>query len=97
MTPNDYEIDDMLPRMNELIQDGCLVFLKWTCPSCGERVTSNQPNTYQTKGYQHEEKADGSLCGGLYMGTRFNYVMIASTGTAQGERGMELLREALED
>ena len=92
---NDYEIDDMLPRMDELIQQGCLVFLKWTCPSCGERVTSNQANAYQTDGYQHEEKADGSLCGGLYMGTRFNYIMMSSMSPA-GDEAMEKLKKVIE-
>jgi len=92
---NDYEIADMLPRIDELIQQGCLVFLKWTCPWCEERVTASEPNVYRTEGYLHEDKADGEWCGSTYYGTRFNYVMVFSMSPA-GDEAMEQLKKAME-
>jgi len=93
---NDYEIGDMLPRMNELIQDGCLIYLKWTCPACGERVTSTEANSYQTGGYLHDEKMNDEPCGATYYGTKFNYVMISSTGTERGDEVVKALKKAME-
>ena len=74
-TYNDFEIEEMLPKIDELIRSGVLVYLKWTCPKCGERVTANEPNTYRTQGYQHEERLDGIICGEWYYGTKFNYLV----------------------
>lgn len=59
---------------------GNVVFLKWTCPACGERVTSSEPLKLVDHpefpdgskkvvafppGYTHTEKDDGSPCGHL--------------------------------
>jgi len=76
MTYNDFEIGEMLPALKKIVEQGDKFYLKWTCPACSERVTSNEPNMYETGGYFHQEKVDGSPCGKLYVGTKFNYLVI---------------------
>ena len=56
------------------------VYLKWTCPTCGERVTATEPNSYCLRGYYHEEKDDGSSCGALYTGTKFGMLLLFAVG-----------------
>lgn len=41
---------------------GAEVYQRWTCEKCGERVTSDNANTFTLQGH-HTEKADGSKCG----------------------------------
>ena len=48
--------------MKEHFDKGHIVYQKWTCAKCGERVTANIPNMITQNG-RHEEKADGSPCG----------------------------------
>lgn len=54
----------------EIVERGAQIFIKWTCPKCGERVISDDPmriaQTGQLEwrpGYQHTEREDGSPCG----------------------------------
>ncbi len=77
----DLEIVELMPMIDNLIEQGAVVFLKWSCPSCGERVTANEPNSYHRGGYRHEEKKDGSPCGFLYLGTRFGLLAVHSVGS----------------
>lgn len=72
----DYPITEMWPRLAELAEQGHTWWLKWTCPGCGERVTATTPNAYSKGGYQHTEKDDGSPCGVVYTGDKFNYLLI---------------------
>lgn len=55
------------------LKSGNVVLMKWTCPGCGERVTSTDPITLVMHegrqvaafppGFVHSEKEDGSPCG----------------------------------
>lgn len=49
------------------------VYIKWTCPRCGDRVSANDPVPRREDGrvefrpgYLHEEREDGTWCGCLY-------------------------------
>jgi hypothetical protein len=64
----DQPFDVTLQRMEELIQRGAVVFVKWTCPGCGERCMSDVPNSICATGYYHTEKHDGTRCGTPYTG-----------------------------
>lgn len=86
------------------IMSGSIIFLKWTCPKCGERVTSSQPLQLidhpefpgQRKvvafppGYTHDEKDDGSPCGELVSihTYRFNYAIIMGSGNLDWLKGL---------
>ncbi len=80
--PNDIHKDELLPMMETLIGQGFIVFVKWTCPQCGERVTSMEPNAFHTGGYRHDD------CGFLYTGDMFGIMMMTGfqheTDTASG-------------
>lgn len=39
---------------DKLVHKGATVYQKWTCDSCGERVTANNPNSFTTLGL-HED------------------------------------------
>lgn len=78
-------IDDMLPEINQLIQAGAQVYLKWTCPGCGERVMANEPNCFYEMGFRHTDPN----CGHVYMGRRFGYLVVAVLGV--GQKGNEEL------
>jgi len=60
------EITDM---MNDVIGKGFTCYIKWTCENCGERATSNTPNTFFTEGYIHED------CGHTTYPTKFGLVV----------------------
>lgn len=79
----DYPVEQVLKSMDRVIRLGGLAFIKWTCPKCGERVMSDTPNVYNTAGYMHVEKADGSQCGGLYTGEMFNFCAVFARGTSK--------------
>lgn len=49
---------------------GILCYLKWTCPGCGDRVTANNPNSFATQGYLHED------CGYVYKGDQFGLMIV---------------------
>ena len=68
----DKDIEELLPTIRELIRGGAMVWLKWTCPKCGDRVTANKENTYYTGGYTHED------CGETYYGTMFGMLVLSS-------------------
>jgi hypothetical protein len=67
---------------------GTRVFIKWTCPACGERVTADDPMRLHPTGqlvwrpvYQHTERDDGSPCGhtvDVYT-YRFGCMLVMST------------------
>ena len=70
--PNEHNAlptSELLPMMDKLIEQGFNVFVKWTCPNCGERVTSLDANTFHTAGYMHDE------CGHLYTGDEFGIML----------------------
>lgn len=61
-----------------------LIWIKWTCPGCGERVTADEPNTFCTQGYLHTTREDGTPCGIPYDGHLFGLrLIIAHTPEAR--------------
>ena len=44
------------------------VYVKWTCPACGDRCVCDQPNTFYSR-YEHGTREDGTPCGGVYGST----------------------------
>ena len=47
--------EEVIKQMDAKIYMGWSCFIKWTCESCGERVTCSTPNGFFTKGYTHDE------------------------------------------
>lgn len=74
---NDIHRDDLIRRANKLLAEKprALVFIKWTCPGCGERVTADNPNT-PCLGNRHTEKADGSPCGVTHYGEYLGMMVV---------------------
>lgn len=75
----DYAIDVIIKAMDEMIEKGFDVYVKWTCDKCGERCTSNIPNVYNTGGYIHEEREDGTVCGYLTYPIGINYFIVTAS------------------
>lgn len=75
----DRDIEEMLEEIDQLVQADHLVFLKWTCPGCGERCVADEPNKFCSRGYLHTEKADGTPCNTWYHGRMFGYLLIAKS------------------
>lgn len=78
----DKPIEDILNLMEKVVAQGGLAYIKWTCPKCGERVTSDQANCFYMQGYKHTEKDDGTPCGETYRGTMFGLRALFSTKEA---------------
>jgi predicted RNA-binding Zn-ribbon protein involved in translation (DUF1610 family) len=75
--PEDLHVDELIRRMEAILvkHPSAKLFVKWTCPKCGERVTSNEANVVHTGGYRHDD------CGGMYHGDLFGFMAIfGSTG-----------------
>lgn len=68
--PEDIHEDELIRRMEAVLalHPHAEVFVKWTCPKCGERVMSGEANTYHSAGYLHED------CGFLYTGKFFGFM-----------------------
>jgi hypothetical protein len=64
--------EELLTAMNKWIGLGYIVLVKWTCPQCGDRVESGEPNVFHSGGYYHDTPG----CGALYTGTRFGFAAI---------------------
>ncbi len=72
----DQPIEQLLPDMEYCAALGALVYLKWTCPKCGERVLADEPNVYNPLGYRHTEREDGTQCGATYFGPLFGLAVL---------------------
>jgi len=68
---------ELIPEMDELIRQGHSVYVKWTCPKCGDRCRDDTPNRFCTEGYRHSTREDGSYCGGEYEGDLFGFMLVA--------------------
>lgn len=69
------------------------IFLKWTCPGCGERVTADEPDTVYPKGVIHTEKADGTPCRTEYRGGYFGWTVAMMVPPSKVEEVMSDFRE----
>lgn len=67
----DLPLEQIKVMMDEALHRGDLAWIKWTCPRCGERVTSDNEGSIHLDGYKHTQKKDGTLCGGVYEGNLF--------------------------
>jgi len=47
---NDYPWDSVLEQAKQVISEGGLVYQKFTCSGCGNRLTVDSPNTFFTLG-----------------------------------------------
>lgn len=75
---NDVHKDILIKQMNEVLRTkpNARCFVKWTCTRCGDRVTSNVPNVFNTGGYLHEERESGDVCGGVYTGNYYGLAIL---------------------
>lgn len=65
----DLDINELVRRAAPVMLSGAEVYIKWTCPSCGERVMLDKPLEFNQNGaivvpsgLLHTEKDDGSPC-----------------------------------
>jgi hypothetical protein len=65
----------LINSMNRMIAAGYLVLVKWTCPKCGERCESGEPNVFHAQGYYHDVPG----CGALYEGPRYGFAAILAS------------------
>jgi hypothetical protein len=42
----DAPLEELAESANEIIAKGGMIFQKWTCEACGERVTGAEPNVF---------------------------------------------------
>lgn len=65
-TDRDLPLGQIAKMMENILEDNphALCYVKWTCPACGERVTSTEANTIRTGGMIHDELS----CGYHYTG-----------------------------
>lgn len=57
------------------------IYVKWTCPACGERVMSGEPNVFNAGGYVH----DDPNCGFHYTGEYWGFMAEFSNPVGKGE------------
>lgn len=79
----DLPVPEALAKIEKLIGQGALCWVKFTCDHCGSRQTSDTPNTWATAGYTCEE------CGKLTIPERIGF-MLAFSNQASKELLTEL-------
>ena len=85
---------ELVAAMERAMKQGWTVWVKWTCPACGERCLADDANVFAAGGYRHTEKQDGTPCGGLYFGPTYGYAAaILPNATAEA---MDQARRILE-
>ena len=57
---NDYSLEKCAEGAREVTTRGGVVFQKWTCDGCGDRVTASTPNKFTTLG-RHDEPTCGCV------------------------------------
>ena len=68
--PGDLPLPQIVVMMSEALakNPNTKVYVKWTCPQCGERCISGTPNTVHTS-YMHED------CGAIYEGQLYGMML----------------------
>jgi predicted RNA-binding Zn-ribbon protein involved in translation (DUF1610 family) len=81
--PNDMHQDELVLMMEELLRQApnASLFVKWTCPNCGERAMSMEANTFHPTGYVHDD------CGFLYQGPYYGFMAMFSNDDFSGRKG----------
>lgn len=74
--PEDITARQLVEQMEALLSEhpSAQLYVKWTCPGCGERVSADDPNSFHLGGYVHEE------CGTLYQGDAFGFMAVFGPG-----------------
>jgi predicted RNA-binding Zn-ribbon protein involved in translation (DUF1610 family) len=80
--PNDIHVTELVTRMESILatHPNAQLFVKWTCPNCGERVMSDDANVFHAGGYRHEE------CGFLYTGEWYGFLAAINLDGEDDER-----------
>ena len=89
--------DEIIQEIERTLQKFplALCYVKWTCPKCRDRVTSDRPNVFNIGGYLHTKREDGSFCGTQYDGDRYGFRLILPGTTADREKVLKLTSESL--
>ena len=75
---SDFEsVQELIAAADRLIARGFQIWIKWTCPRCGDRCCADEPNTFCAHGYRHSTRENGEPCGHHYNGQR--YGLMAAT------------------
>lgn len=62
--------DELIKKMSWVIEQGGIVYVKFTCPYCFSRQTSDTPNTFHLAGYKCEE------CGGTSIPDKYGMLVM---------------------
>lgn len=83
--PRDKHISELIPMMDAILEKNpdAELFIKWTCPQCGERAMSSDANVFHASGYLHED------CGFLYTGEYFGFMAAFTVGRGCKLRSQE--------
>jgi rubrerythrin len=76
----DVSREELIKMMDQLIKGGNEVFVKWTCPKCGDRCIANEKNTFNVSGYIHETRENGERCDTHYNGDQWGLMAIMIFG-----------------
>lgn len=76
---HDRPIAEIQRMMNDVRAKGGKSWIKWTCPKCGERCLSTDPDTINLGGYQHD------ACGGVYTGALYGLMVLLPLGRKKPE------------
>lgn len=68
---NDLSAEELVERFEAILDANptARLYVKWTCPNCGERAMSSDANVFHAGGYLHED------CGFMYHGDRYGFLM----------------------
>lgn len=58
--PNE-PFSEVLAKASVLINDGWMLFQKWTCRACGDRIAMDVANTFYATGQHEDCKVDPQL------------------------------------
>lgn len=83
----DGDFEAVAKEAEALVLAGNLVFQKWTCAFCGERVSGSIPNVFNTRGI-HEDCAVNTVGETDIKTQGCNYMLIQ----ARSPKGQQILR-----
>lgn len=66
---------EIIEMANNVIAQGGDVWVKWTCPGCGDRCIADDKNTFHRGGYKHDK------CGTWYRGDLYGMMVAYIDGS----------------
>ena len=87
--PNDHPLDEVAAAAEREMAQGKLVYQKWSCELCGERIAMSEPNKFWTKGKHDDCPIEP---GHITILKGCNY-MVVSAGTPEGEAVIKTMRQ----